>query len=154
MAKLAYKLVFPLALISFVLITKWWFAVPVDAPGTYFIGFPFPYACDGWHTSLSIQFFLMELVVDFLVYYFAWFIFVFLINKFIKPIKINKAVFLTLLSLNILILTPTIYFFTNSNNIIYLRRPFEIAIFETGFKFIWQNDKEINYEFYQFKQKN
>ncbi|MEM6768710.1 MAG: hypothetical protein AAF655_27470, partial [Bacteroidota bacterium] len=61
MKQLIWRLVIPLTIISFFLVTKWWFVAVEDAPDSWMYGFPFPYLCEGWHTSLSLQVFLKEL---------------------------------------------------------------------------------------------
>ena len=43
--------------ISFATFTKWWHALPVDAPDTMMGLIFFAIASDGWHTSTSFQLF-------------------------------------------------------------------------------------------------
>jgi hypothetical protein len=80
-------MVLPLTVISFGTITKWWYALPVDAPDTMFTGFPFAYACPGWHTSMSLQIFVTEFIIDFLTYFLLWFVLIFCIDHFVTKVK-------------------------------------------------------------------
>jgi len=154
MTKLAFKFVLPITILCFATMTKWWFALPTDASGTYFIGFPFPYACNGWHTSMSIQFFILELLVDFLVYYLFWFLVIYLVQKIFKPLVIGRIFSFVLIGLSIIVLGLAAFIMSNKDNLFYFKRPFEVGIFETGYKFMWQKDKQVNAEYYQFKKRN
>lgn len=62
MKQLTLKLIIPLTVISFAIFTKWWYALPADAPDTMFHGFPFPFVCEGWHSSMTLQFLLQNLL--------------------------------------------------------------------------------------------
>lgn len=53
-------------------------------------GFPFPYVCDGWFTSMSNQFFVTELIIDFLIYILFWLLLIFSINRFFVKITISS----------------------------------------------------------------
>ncbi len=97
MKKLAWKLVLPLTIISFVVFTKWWIVDVVDGPQETLIGFPFPYNCPGWHTSLSLQIFVWPLMIDLLVYYTFWLVLIFVINRYVREIRPSKSVTTTFL---------------------------------------------------------
>ncbi len=64
----------PVTIISFAVFTKWWFTVPVDAPDTMYWGFPFAFVGEGWHTSMSLQIFVMELIADLIFYFLFWYV--------------------------------------------------------------------------------
>lgn len=138
MKRVTLKLILPLTVISFAAITKWWYALPVDAPDTLYSGFPFPFVGDGWHTSLSLQIFLMEFIVDFLVYFLFWFVAAYCFNKFLTRIKIKKFLTISLWTISGLIICGTGLIASNPDNLFYLKRPYSIEIMETGYKFLWQ----------------
>src|SRR5678815_3945633 len=104
MKSLTLKIVVPLTIISFATFTKWWYTLPVDAPDTMFTGFPFPFVCDGWHTSLSLQIFVTEFIADLLTYFLFWFIVIFSVNRFVIKFKIHKAITIGLWTLSGLII--------------------------------------------------
>lgn len=139
MKQLTHKLVLPLTIISFAAFTKWWFVLPVDAPSTMMTGFPLIFLSPGWHTSISLQIFLLELTVDLLVYFLFWYLIVFCVNRMFKRIKIHKLLAWILNVLTVLIIVGTLIVASNSNNIFYLHRDFEIQVLEQGFKSSWRN---------------
>ena len=153
MKQLTWKLILPLAVISFATVTKWWYALPVDAPDTLFSGFPFPFVADGWHTSLSLQFFLTELVLDFLIYFLFWFIVIFCINRFLVRIKQHKIVTIGLWAVCGIIFCLAGLIASNSTNLFYLKRPFDIEVMETGYKFVWQKTERPDYYKYHPEEK-
>ncbi|WP_294821929.1 hypothetical protein [uncultured Flavobacterium sp.] len=91
MKHLILKLILPLTLFSFVLITKWAYVLPEDAPADMLFGFPLPYRCSGWHTSLSTQFFIAEMVFDLLVYFVFWLFLISFINRLVS-LKPGRAI--------------------------------------------------------------
>lgn len=138
MKKITLQLILPLTIISFFIFTKWWFTLPVDAPKTIFFGFPFPFLCNGWHTSMSLQIFIIEFLVDLLIYFSFWFILVFCINRYVIVIKVNRIFTAILLSASILICILCIWIASFRENVFDVKRNFDIKILETGYKFIWQ----------------
>src|SRR5689334_21419761 len=98
MKQLTWKLVMPLTVMSFAVFTEWWYVLIVDAPDTMMIGFPFPYACDAWYTSLALQIFVSELLIDLLVYFLFWFVIVFCIDRFLIKIKVPRIALILLFS--------------------------------------------------------
>ena len=64
-----WKFILLLTIISFLVFDKWWYALVTDGTDEIFYGFPLPYTCPGFHTSMSKQFFLMEFVIDFVTYF-------------------------------------------------------------------------------------
>jgi len=137
MKPLTFKLILPLTIISFVTLTKWWYASPVDAPDTMFTGFPFPYVCAGWHTSLSLQIFIMEFLADLLIYFLFWFAFVYYLNRYVIKIKTYKLVTIGLWTLSGLIIAFMTLLAANPDNLYYVKRPFQIELLETGIDFGW-----------------
>jgi hypothetical protein len=138
MKKLTWQLILPLTIISLFTFTKWWF-VQIDNDGSDFLsGFPLPYLCVGWHTSLSLQIFVSELIINFISHFAFWFCLVFTVNRYLIPIKISKAATVILVSFSILTATFAMSFALNTDNVYTLTREFDIKVIETGFKFFWE----------------
>jgi hypothetical protein len=148
MRQLTFKLIIPLTIISFATITKWWYALPVDAPDTLLTGFPFPFVCDGFHTSMSLLIFVTELIVDILIYFIIWFIAIYCINRFLTKIKTHKIVTIALWTITVFIISGAAYIANYRENIFYVKRPFDIDVMETGYKFVWQ--QTIRPDYYKY----
>ncbi|UPQ79338.1 hypothetical protein M0M57_00520 [Flavobacterium azooxidireducens] len=138
MKQLIWKLILPLSLISFIIFRKWWYVFPVDGPESMMSGFPFPYVCDGWFTSMSNQFFLMEMIIDILVHFMFWFLLILFINRFAK-IKMPKILTAVLMIFNVMILCCFIFIVTMPENVFKMKRDFDVEIKKTGYNFIWEN---------------
>jgi hypothetical protein len=145
MKQLTWKLIIPLTVISFGTITKWWYTLPVDAPDTLYCGFPFPFVGDGWHTSMSLQIFVIELIADILVYYLIWFVIVFCINKYLTKIKTYKIVTIGLWTISGIIILGASYIASFPENIFHIKRPYDMEIMQTGYKFVWQHTERPDY---------
>ena len=154
MKKLIFKLLFPLTIISFATITKWWYALPADGPDTLYSGFPFPFVADGWHTSMSLQIFVLELFADFFTYFLIWFGLVFCINKYLAKIKIYKIMTIGLWTISGIIILSASYVASFSENIFYFKRTYDMEIMESGYKFNWQNIERPDYYKYHPEKKN
>ena len=143
----------PLTVISFTLFTKWWYVLPVDAPDTMMAGFPMPYVCDGWHTSLSLQIFVVELFVDLAAYFLLWFGLIYVINTFVIQIRLHFIVVITLLFVTGLFIVCLAFIASNRDNLFYLKRPFDIEVLETGYKYIWDgNTRPENFDFEKYER--
>ena len=152
MKHLTFKLVIPLTIISFASFTKWWYALPADAPDTIFTGFPFPFVCQGWHTSMSLQIFLIEFFADLLIYFLGWFILLLCVDRFAIKIKTHKIVTICLWILSVLFIAFSAIAVSNKDNLFYIKRPFDMEVKETGYKFVWQDVERP--DFYKFQPKN
>ena len=146
-----WNIITPLTVISFATFTKWWYALPVDAPDTIFYGFPFPYVGEAWHTSLSLQYFVDALLVDFAIYFLFLNLLIFVAMRILKYRKPHKALSITLWTIAIIIISLASFVVSNPNNLIYLKRPYEIDVMTTGYQFIWQQPERPNY--YDFRTK-
>ena len=71
MKKLFITIALPLALISYLVITKWWYAEIFDGVDKFLYGFPFVSSCEGTF-SLSHQYFVLEMTLNFLVRLAFW----------------------------------------------------------------------------------
>ena len=145
MKKLIFKLVLPLTLISVGLFTKWWYVSPDNAPDIILWGFPLPFAGDGFQTSMSLQIFVMELIIDLLVFFCFWFLVVFSINRFIIKIRVKKIITILVLSLAGFFLTNAIFDAWWPDNMIKIKRDWNMETMETGYKFIWQKQPRPDY---------
>lgn len=148
MRKLIWKLVLPLTIISFVLFRKWWYVFPVDAPDSMMAGFPLPYVCDGWFTSMSNQLFVMELIIDLLIYFIFWLLLIFVINRSLVKIQVPKVLLIFLMTITALIFCGAIFIASMRENIFKLKKDFDVEVKETGYNFIWQNTQRPNIEKY------
>lgn len=137
MRTLIFRWVLPLTIISFHIFTKWWYVLPVDAPQTVFTGFPFAYAGSGWHTSLSLQIFVVEFTADLAFYFLFWFALIIGINTFAIKIKAIKVITMMLWLLSFLTIGVDILIAVNLDNIFYVKRPYDWKIIETGYKLMW-----------------
>jgi hypothetical protein len=139
MKKLTWQIVFPLTILLFLFFTKWWYTIPVDAPETFFYGFPFPFVCNGWHTSGSLQIFFIELFADLLIYFILCFAVIFCIHKYIRHIKISRLPVAILYCIIIPLIVFHIWIGSFKENIYYLKRDFDMQVYKTGYKFFWQS---------------
>jgi hypothetical protein len=146
MKRLLFTVVLPLSIISFALITKWWYALPADAPGTIYYGFPFPFVANGWHTSMSLQIFVAEFVLDFLLYFLICFFMVYCIQNYLLEIKPSKIRTIVLWSLATIIIVGALFIASSPDHLIYLRRTDTMEIKESGIKFLWQQVPQLSNE--------
>lgn len=153
MKQLTGKLILPLAIISFGTITKWWYALPVDAPDTLYHGFPFPFVGEGWRTSMSLQIFILELFLDFFIYFLFWFLVIFCISKYLINIKTFKTLTIGLWTISVIVILGASKIVGISENDFYFKRPYDIKTMETGYKFIWQETKRPDYNKFQMEDK-
>ena len=144
MKHLTWKLVLPLTVISFTMLTKWWY-VDVDGYDEILTGFPLPFVCPGWHTSLSLQIFVLELIVDVLCYFVFWFLMVLAIIKFNKQFHVRSFVWVILLGISGLLTILFTLLAINPDNIYTINRKFDIKIMETGYRFAWEEQIRPDY---------
>jgi hypothetical protein len=145
--QLTWKLVLPLTIISFAIFTKWWH-VEIYDDREILRGFPLPFVCPGWHTSLSLQIFILELIVDILVYFSFWFFIIMAANKTVKSFRIPKPVTITLLATSGLFTVFLVLLAVNPDNIYKPTREFDIEIMETGYRFVWQDNTRPDFDKY------
>ena len=149
--KLIWKLIIPLTIISFGLITKWWFAIPIDAPDSMLYGFPLPFICQAWHTSMAYQFFVLELLLDIIVYFSVWVLIIFAIHKFLIPILIPKSivVIVYILAISVISLWGILIVLGHHDNVYHLKRDFEFKEIDSGIAVIWGSRKRPLLEDYR-----
>ena len=139
--KLILPLVLPLTIILFETITKWRYVNVEDAPEDFLYGFPLAFIGRGWHTSLSLQIFVSELLFDFLVYFAFCFITVMLIDNYCKPIIIKKYLKFSLYGIAGLLLLFYGLIGSIQDNVFKMKRDFNYEEVRSGYKFIWQENK-------------
>lgn len=139
--KLIFTLVLPLTIILFGTITKWRYVKVDDGSDDFLYGYPFPFICNGWHTSMSLQIFITELIIDFLVYFLFCLTIVFLIDKLIKPVIVKKYFKVVLYGLTSLTILLYGIVFMNPYNLFHLKKDFKFQEIRSGYKFLWQQDK-------------
>lgn len=139
MKTLSLRLAIPLTILSFAFITKWWYALPEDAPETMYKGFPLIYSGAAWHTSLAYQFFVVEFIIDWLIYFGIWFLLIYSIHRFGFTIKPPRWATITLWSLSILIIAWYTFVAWMVNNAYDLKRPYPVKVLETGYELFWQH---------------
>jgi hypothetical protein len=153
MKRLSWTLILPLSIISLTVFTKWWYVLPVDAPDSMMYGFPIPYSCNGWHTSMSYQIFVSEFLVDLLIHYTFWFVVVLLIKRFIIKISLHKIIPIFLLSIAGLLTAGLILIASNSDNVYKIKRQFDIEILKTGYRFVWDGySRPENFDFDEYEK--
>jgi hypothetical protein len=143
MKKLTWKLVLPLTIISIVTFTKWWY-VEIDEYGEILTGFPLPFVCPGWHTSMSHQIFVFELAVDVICYFSIWFLAVLAVTKIYKSFRVPAFVTIILLGTSGLISIVLVLFAINPDNIYTITREFDIHVKQTGYRFLWEDEPPVN----------
>lgn len=148
MKKLLWKLILPLTVISIMIFTKWRYALVVDGPDEIFTGFPFAFVCSGWHTSLSLQIFVLEFVANLLIYFLIIFLLVYTIDRLVIKINVPRLASIPLIVFSSLIVILSGLVALNPDNIYYLKRDFDIEIMETGFKFVWQKQERPDFNKY------
>jgi hypothetical protein len=139
MKQLTIKLTLPFTIISMFLITKWWFALPVDGPDKLYWGFPLPFLGQGFHTSMSFQFFVLEFVADFIVYFLGWACLFYLISKRFSITNVSKVLLKTVWTLALFLAIGFIILVSTSNPVFLLKRDYNWEILQTGYVFIWQD---------------
>lgn len=149
-----WRLVLPLTIISFALWTKWWmvYALQVEAPDIIMIGFPLAYAGDGWQTSMSLQIFFTELIIDLIAYFLFWCAVVFVLDKFIVKIQVSRIVGIVLQSIAVLFTMGLVLVGLRFENLYYLKRPFDMEVLDSGYKFYWEGNPrpdDFNYQEYE-----
>ena len=139
-----YKLIIPVTIISFTIFTKWWFVLPIDAPETYLYGFPFPFFGNGWHTSGSLQVFILELFLDFLFYFLFWLALFYLFDRFVSRIRINRFISVFMVVTSTVLFVGWILVLSMPDHMFHLKRDWGMNVKEAGYKFIWESSKRTD----------
>lgn len=137
MKKLTFKLVLPLTVIVFFAFTRWICAEVVDAPNSVLQGFPLPYDCPTWASSLALQFFVVEFLFDFFTYLIILFTITYLVNRFAFQIRPHKILTIALYIIAAGILSFQILLYSIDTTF-YLHRSFDIRVIGSKFGFFWE----------------
>lgn len=135
MKQLILYRIIPLTIISFASLTKWWYTLPVDAPNTFYSGFPLAYVGDSWGSSMTLQFFAFEFIVDLLFYFCCWLVLVYCFNRFVIKLKVFKTITILLYSVAFLMMGGTAIIVFHGDNYLKLYRDYDMHVLKTGFKF-------------------
>lgn len=143
MLKLIFRFTLPLTLISFGLITKWWYGIAIDAKDVFFYGFPMIYKCEGFHTSMSTQYFISELFINLLTYFVFWLVVTLILNRIKKIIIPKKIAKIFWIGFGVFF-AGTIFLSVELNDVYLKKREFDVKIFDSGFTIfqIHSNDRE------------
>lgn len=133
MKKLLWKLIIPLTIISIVFFGKKWLVRDENGFEFEMYGFPLPFVCDAWYTSLALQIFVFEFVVNILTYFSFWFLLVLGVNRYLWNIKVHKIVKWVLWIVAGFLLVITTFYLSLPDHLYYLKRNFEIEVLSTDF---------------------
>jgi hypothetical protein len=132
MRHLIFRFTLPLTLISFTLITKWWYGIAIDAKDVFFYGFPLIHKCEGFHTSLSTQYFVFEMLVNLLTYFVISLAVTLIINRFWKIIIPGAGAWAFWIGFGIF-MSGVVYMSNELDDRFVLKRDFEVKVFDSGF---------------------
>lgn len=139
------NLIIPLTIISMWSINKWWYVSVEDGTDEILTGFPLPFVCRGFHTSMSLQIFTGEFLIDFLVYFSFWWLIIFLFTRYTKFEKLRKWMILSLRIPAILITVFYTIVIINPNNIFSMKRTFNMEIMDTGTRYFGASVEQPDY---------
>lgn len=141
---LKFRLLFaiPLAVIAMLLVTRWWYVL-IDGEMTEFLyGFPLPFICSAWHTSMAYQIFIFEFILDLISYWAICFLVLTLTRSIWKGFYIHKSIAISIMVFAGLITGFLGWsLFSTSDHLYYLERPWpgnSIEFMESGTTFIFQ----------------
>lgn len=153
MKKIIFRLTLPFTLISFGIITKWSFGIVIDGTDEFLYGFPLIYKCKGFHTSLSTQYFLTEMLINLLVYFAIWLVITWCINQVWKiniPKLISKIFWI---GFGILFL-GFLYLSNELNDLYKIKRDFDVKIYDSGITFFEYHSTDKEKYLTEIKNKN
>jgi hypothetical protein len=146
--KAAWQLTLPLTIITFASLSKWWYVLPIDAPDTMMWGFPLPFAAEGWHTSMSLQIFVLELLADFLLYFLFCFLLVFLANRLLVNMVMPRLLRWLLWACAALLMALAIFVVSFSDPAIQPSRDWDMKVMTSGYKSSWVHQDRPDYAKY------
>lgn len=149
MKQLIVKYVIPLTIISFAVVTKWWYVQVIDGTDEVLTGFPLPFTCRGFHTSGSRQFFMAELGVDVLTYFSFWLLVVFCSYRFTRKLQAGRIITVALFTVSGLIIIGAALTAFLPGNVFKMKRDFEIEVMDSGYQLTWQEPGRP--DFYKYR---
>lgn len=146
--KLIINLVFPITVITFILFTKWWIVNVVDGTDGIMYGFPFIYKSPAFYTSMAEEYFITELIADFLIYFGVIHGIIYLVNKHLFEIKIRKPITIFLYTIALVLFSLELFLASMPENKFSLKRDFDIVIKQTGFEFPFNDNDRKEFDNY------
>ena len=131
MRKLIFRLTLPLTLISFGIITKWSYGIAIDAKDVFFYGFPMIYKCEGFHTSMSTQYFLTEMAFNLLTYFVFWLTLTLALNRIWKINITKRTAKIFWIGFTTLFL-GFVYMSNDLDDLYLIKRDFDVKIYDSG----------------------
>ena len=125
------KLILSFTIISFFTISKWWF-VRIDGPDNFMYGFPIAYKRDALHTSLASEYFILEFIIDFLLYLFFWFIITILLERNGIQIILPKIVLNSIFTISFVVFVLELVFAFSFDNMISFRNDNYFEVIKSG----------------------
>jgi hypothetical protein len=157
MRQLTIKLALPLTVILFSLVGKWWYVQVIDGQDEVMYGFPFAYTTRGFGSSMTVQYFMLELVMDFLIYFAVILGLVFVCRKLIFQLKRQRLLTSPLMAISIVFMTFHGYRLFMRENYFDLKRDFDVIAIAQGIDWAWRKhdryEKRIEYDYYKFREK-
>lgn len=144
--KLILNLAFSLTIILFILFTKWWIADVIDGTDGVMYGFPLIYKSPAFHTSMAERYFIMELLIDFLLYFMAVSVTLLFINKVISKIKPKRKVLILFYVIAGILFGIEVLFASVFETNFSIKRDFDIKVKQTGFKFYFVNKERGEFD--------
>jgi hypothetical protein len=146
--QLIINLVLPLTVIVFLLFTKWWIVDVVDETDGIMYGFPFIYRAPAFYTSVAQEYFLLELITDFLFYFFLILGVSYFTNKYLIEIRIGKLVSIILFLTASLLIFVELFIASLPENKFSLKRDYDIDIKQTGFEYPFNDNDRKEFDNY------
>lgn len=132
------KRTIPLAILSFSLITKWWHAVPVDGPDKFYWGFPLAFVGQGFHTSMSLQIFIAEFILDAAICISFWLLLFYILKR--MDIRLPENIWVSRVvwsvAVSVVVISGTVIVF--SDPVFHWKRPYQWEVKAVGYIFIWE----------------
>ena len=149
--KLILTLIFPLTIIVFSLFTKYWIVYVIDGYDCVMYGFPFIYKAPVLGLSMTDNYFIIEFVADFSIYFLTITLIVYLIDKFIFTLRILKIISIILYLPAFWMMSILLPLVFNTENYISLKNNNHIEIKKTGFDTPFYHGNRMN-DFLDYKK--
>jgi hypothetical protein len=87
----------------------------------------------------------MEFLIDWLVYFAATYLLIWLIMRYLHINKIPKLIIIPMILIAMLIAIFSIWVAAFTENLFYVKRNFKMEVIATGYMFIWQQNPAHDY---------
>lgn len=146
--KLIINIAFPITVMIFIFFTKWWIVNVVDGTDGIMYGFPFIYKSPAFYTSMAEEYFIAELIADFIIYFGVIVGVIYLINKHLFEIKIRKPMAVSLYIIALVLFSLELFLESMPENKFSLKRDFDIVIKQTGIEFPFNDNDRKEFDNY------